>query len=326
MAEAKTTPELPKTSGLRGCFVGSGSEGLQQPEVCAKILELTRKAAQDVCVCYVGTATYDLPAAKLNQTRKLAEMGCKITDINLSREGNDDAGTAAALNGADVIIISGGNTLYAMDMWRHCGVDVLLRAAAERGCVLSGGSAGAICWFDGGHSDSADPDTYKDAMLREAGTEAEGKDESSVLGTGEAAKAWRYIRVAALGFLPGLVCPHADKVQSNGILRVTDFDQMPLRHRGERGLCIDHFAALCVDGGDYQVLSLPGRPGSVLGDGAFSEARAGAPGVWQKDVGADGAIVTRLVPSVGKLADLVKAADAIVEDPSCVACREQNPI
>lgn len=35
----------------------------------------------------------------------------------------------------------------------------------ESGAVLTGGSAGAICWFDGGHSDSMDPATYKNNML-----------------------------------------------------------------------------------------------------------------------------------------------------------------
>jgi dipeptidase E len=59
--------------------------------------------------------------------------------------------------------------------------------------------------------------------------------------------------VPCLGFLPGLVCPHHDKVQSNGVLRAIDFDAMLLRHAGEQGICIDHWAALCVDGDAYEV-------------------------------------------------------------------------
>ena len=39
----------------------------------------------------------------------------------------------------------------------------------ERGCILTGGSAGAICWFHSGHSDSADPDSYVDTMLQKYG-------------------------------------------------------------------------------------------------------------------------------------------------------------
>lgn len=38
---------------LRGCFVGSGSEGLQQPEVCATIIDLTSKSPPDITVLYI---------------------------------------------------------------------------------------------------------------------------------------------------------------------------------------------------------------------------------------------------------------------------------
>jgi dipeptidase E len=62
-----------------------------------------------------------------------------------------------AVQKAHVILVSGGNTLYAVDRWRMLGLDGLLKDAAERGVVMTGGSAGCICWFDGGHSDSMDP-------------------------------------------------------------------------------------------------------------------------------------------------------------------------
>ena len=40
---------------VKGCFVGSGSEGLQQQEVCDKIIQLTGKLPKDIKVCYIGT-------------------------------------------------------------------------------------------------------------------------------------------------------------------------------------------------------------------------------------------------------------------------------
>ena len=313
---------------VRGCFVGSGSEGLQQPEVVQCIIDLTKKAAADIKIAYLGTATYDLEVPQKNQTGKFVEAGCQVQGVKLSREGNDDESMTKIVNEADVIIISGGNTLYAMDMWKHTKMDQLLKAAADRGAVLSGGSAGAICWFDGGHSDSADPDTYKAPMIKEYTSDVAPTDESTTLEEGQEAKPWKYIRVGCLSFLPGLVCPHADKVQSNGVLRVTDFNEMLLRHKGERGICIDHFAALVVDGDDYSVLSLPGRPGSVMENGDFSEARQGAAGCWVKDVSTtDGStIVTSLVPNTGKISELMKQATEIIDDPNCDICRAENPI
>ena len=40
----------------------------------------------------------------------------------------------------------------------------------------------------------------------------------------EGGDSWEYIRCPCLGLLPGLICPHHDRVQSNGVLRATDFD------------------------------------------------------------------------------------------------------
>jgi peptidase E len=54
----------------------------------------------------------------------------------------------------DVILVSGGNTKSMLALWRDWGLDVLLRRAWEAGAVLAGFSAGAICWFSEGLSDS----------------------------------------------------------------------------------------------------------------------------------------------------------------------------
>jgi dipeptidase E len=45
-------------------------------------------------------------------------------------------------------------------------VDKFLEKAMDSGVVMTGGSFGAICWFDAGHSDSMDPATYKNSMLK----------------------------------------------------------------------------------------------------------------------------------------------------------------
>jgi len=58
------------------------------------------------------------------------------------------------LRTADIIYISGGNTRNMLAIWEVAGVTPLLRAAWERGVVLAGVSAGAICWFEHGHTDS----------------------------------------------------------------------------------------------------------------------------------------------------------------------------
>jgi dipeptidase E len=54
----------------------------------------------------------------------------------------------------DAIIVGGGNTLNMMAIWKAQGIDTVLRKAYNKGIVLSGGSAGSLCWFQGGTTDS----------------------------------------------------------------------------------------------------------------------------------------------------------------------------
>jgi dipeptidase E len=80
--------------------------------------------------------------------------------------------------GQDVIYVSGGNTANALAVWRVHGFDAILREAWEAGVVLTGWSAGMICWFEAGVTDSFGP-------------QLEGMRDG-------------------LGFLPGSACPHYD--------------------------------------------------------------------------------------------------------------------
>ena len=61
---------------------------------------------------------------------------------------------------ADVIYVGGGDTLHLMQVWRETGIDRAVWAAYERGAVLAGLSAGAICWFDDIYTDSLVPGEY----------------------------------------------------------------------------------------------------------------------------------------------------------------------
>jgi dipeptidase E len=79
---------------------------------------------------------------------------------------------------ADAILACGGNTANMLAVWRVHGFDAILREAWESGVLLCGWSAGMICWFDAGVTDSFGPDL---AGMRDG-----------------------------LGFLPGSACPHYD--------------------------------------------------------------------------------------------------------------------
>jgi peptidase E len=77
----------------------------------------------------------------------------------------------------DVILVTGGNTANALAIWRTHGFDEILREAWADGVVLAGWSAGMICWFEHGVTDSFGPELAA---------------------------------MECLGFLPGSACPHYD--------------------------------------------------------------------------------------------------------------------
>jgi dipeptidase E len=54
----------------------------------------------------------------------------------------------------DAIVVGGGNTLNMLAIWQAQGIDIALKKAYENGVVMGGGSAGSLCWFNGGTTDS----------------------------------------------------------------------------------------------------------------------------------------------------------------------------
>ena len=54
----------------------------------------------------------------------------------------------------DGIIVGGGNTLNMIAIWKAQGIDRVLMKAWDQGIVLGGGSAGSLCWFEEGTTDS----------------------------------------------------------------------------------------------------------------------------------------------------------------------------
>jgi dipeptidase E len=56
--------------------------------------------------------------------------------------------------GMDVIFVGGGSTLNMLAIWKAQGIDTVLRKAYQHGIIMSGGSAGSLCWFMGGFTDS----------------------------------------------------------------------------------------------------------------------------------------------------------------------------
>ncbi len=108
-------------------------------------------------VMYVGTAIGDAEHVTARMTEAARVAGFDLTPLQLFPMPNLDDVEGAVLD-QDVVWVMGGSVANLLAVWRVHGLDTVLRRAWEAGIVLSGVSAGSICWFQGGPTDSFGPE------------------------------------------------------------------------------------------------------------------------------------------------------------------------
>jgi peptidase E len=106
-------------------------------------------------ICLVPTASGDAEAQIFAFRRSLGELDCEPSHLSLFRLESERVRLEAHLLSQDLIYVGGGSMVNLMAIWRAHGLDRVLRTAWERGIVLVGQSAGAMCWFEAGISRSA---------------------------------------------------------------------------------------------------------------------------------------------------------------------------
>jgi peptidase E len=138
--------------GLRAEESGRTSAGV--PLLVDYAIKLS--GAQIPKICLINTATGDDPNSYLRSYQVLSAVPSRISQLQLFPMPNV-ASPADLLVSQDVIFVGGGSVANQVAVWRVHGLDSILRQAWEAGVVLSGVSAGAICWFAGGTTDSFGP-------------------------------------------------------------------------------------------------------------------------------------------------------------------------
>jgi dipeptidase E len=106
-------------------------------------------------ICYLPTAVGDQPDAILKFYKNCAALDVTpLVQASFIASTEQRESWDEALLSMDAIVASGGNTLNQQAIWRAQGIDAVLRLAWERGIVLGGSSAGSLCWFEEGTTDS----------------------------------------------------------------------------------------------------------------------------------------------------------------------------
>ena len=117
------------------------------------VISLTKK--EHPKICFIPTAAADNPSY-INYWYELClNLPVKPSVLRVFINSSPDQKSfEESLLQMDAIIVGGGNTLNMVAIWKAQGIDTVLRKAYDKGIILAGGSAGSLCWFTNGITDS----------------------------------------------------------------------------------------------------------------------------------------------------------------------------
>jgi len=126
-------------------------------------------------ICFIPTATGDNDTYKVNFYSAFSKLNCSPSHLDFFKR---TPNLEKLCLSQDIIFVGGGNTKSMLAVWKDWGLVNILKEAYEKGTIMCGVSAGAICWFEYGITDS-------------------WEDELKI--------------ISCLGFVPGSCCPHYDE-------------------------------------------------------------------------------------------------------------------
>ena len=131
--------------------IGGGGFGRSPGEGLIEKYILDQSEQNDPKICFIPTATGDNEAYKVNYYSTFSKLDCSPSHLDLFKR---TPNLKDLILKQDIIFVGGGNTKSMLAVWKDWGLDLLLKEAYEKGVIMSGVSAGAICWFNQGVTDS----------------------------------------------------------------------------------------------------------------------------------------------------------------------------
>ncbi|UCB42511.1 MAG: Type 1 glutamine amidotransferase-like domain-containing protein [Dehalococcoidales bacterium] len=212
---------MKKIIALGGGEIGRPGYPIETTEIDKEIIRLSGKGNPKLL--FIPTASSDSESYYEAVKKHFGErLGTNTDVLYLIRERPSQKEIKRKILGSDIIYAGGGDTSKMMRIWRQSEVDKVLNQAYEKGKVLSGISAGAICWFRWGNSDSRrflNPDSD-------------------------------LTKVTGLGLVNALFCPHYD-FETN---RKPDLKKMMKKVSGI-AIAVDNCCAIEILDEKYRIIS-----------------------------------------------------------------------
>lgn len=147
------TNVMRKIVTIGGGEIGRPGHPVETTKIDRELIRLTGKKSPKVL--FIPTASSDSKGYYKTFKKHFGKrLGCKTGVLWLLKEKPSRKTIEGEIMTADLVYVGGGNTQKMLRIWKQFGVDKILKKAWEKGIVLSGLSAGSICWFRGGISDS----------------------------------------------------------------------------------------------------------------------------------------------------------------------------
>ncbi len=171
-------------------------------------------------VLFIPTASNDADGYIELFTKYFTDLNCIVDSLCLVTKDLSKKEIEDKILNSDIIYVGGGNTKKMMNIWKEKNVDTFLKSAYEKGIVLSGLSAGSICWFKWGHSDSD---------IIENGDECD------------------FSKVTGLGILNFAHCPHYNETGRESFDEMISLDNI-------KGIALEDCTALVEIDGEFSII------------------------------------------------------------------------
>lgn len=185
--------------------LGGGGFSMEPENPLLDLYILNQAGKSNPKICYVPTASGDADICIKWFYDFFEQQVCQPSHLSIFKPPTRDL--EGFLLDKDIIYVGGGNTKNLLALWKEWGLDKIMRKAWEQGIVLAGISAGSICWFEEGVTDS-----YGDKLEP----------------------------LKCLGFLKGSNCPHYDGEAD----RRPAYQQFVASHQIKPGIAADDGVAI----------------------------------------------------------------------------------